>query len=132
MELDIASSLKSWSSLWEPVLTAAQNSVAISRFRSRTLDMYSVLELRLSGKYAGGPRDFLAGSGKGKYSIADIGAWPWIRAWKRTDISDEEMANFPHLLGWIARIASRPAVERGISNFYDSEENPDLVVSTEK
>jgi glutathione S-transferase len=106
--------------------------VAISRFRAKTLEMYGVLELRLSGRYTTGPRDFLAGDGKGKYSIADIGAWPWLRAWKRTQISDEEMASFPHLLGWIARVAARPAVERGISNFYDSEENPELLVSTEK
>jgi glutathione S-transferase len=94
--------------------------------------MYGVLELRLSGKYTGGPREFLAGNGKGKYSIADIGAWPWLRAWKRAGFSDEEMTSFPNLLAWIARIAARPAVERGISNFYDSEENLELVISTEK
>ncbi|KAH8802125.1 glutathione S-transferase [Hyaloscypha sp. PMI_1271] len=113
-------------------LPSEQNPVAISRFRAKTLEMYGVLELRLSGRYTTGPRGFLAGDGKGKYSIADIGAWPWLRAWKRTQISDEEMASFPHLLGWIARVAARPAVGRGTSNFYDSDENPELLVSTEK
>jgi glutathione S-transferase len=94
--------------------------------------MYGVLELRLSGRDTGAPRDFLAGKGKGKYTIADMGAWPWLRAWKRTGISDEEMGMFPHLLDWITRIAERPAVDRAISSFYDSEENLELVVSTEK
>jgi glutathione S-transferase len=42
------------------------------------------------------------------------------------------MASFPHLLGWIARVAERLAVVRGISNFYDSDENPELLVLTEK
>jgi glutathione S-transferase len=94
--------------------------------------MFGVLEFRLSGKYTGAPRDFLAGKGKGKYTIADMGSWPWLRAWKRAGFTDDEMASFPHLLAWIARIAVRPATERAISNFYDSEENPELVVSTEK
>lgn len=94
--------------------------------------MYGVLDGHLSGKHTGTPREFLAGKGKGKYSIADMGAWPWLRAWKRTGITDEEMASFPHLLAWIGRIAARPAAERAISNFYDSEENRELVVSTEK
>lgn len=33
------------------------------------------MEIRLSGKYTGEPREYLAGNGKGKYSVADIGAW---------------------------------------------------------
>lgn len=32
------------------------------------------MEIRLS---EGGGREYLAGSGKGKYSIADVKAWPW-------------------------------------------------------
>jgi glutathione S-transferase len=94
------------------------------------LRIYHVLELRLSGYYTSTPRDFLAGVGKGKYSIADIGTWPWIRAWRFAQFTEQEMAQFPHLMAWIARIAERPAVQRGISEKYDSEENPGLVVST--
>jgi glutathione S-transferase len=45
---------------------------AITRFKNETLRVYGVLEIRLSGKYADGPRDYLAGKGKGKYSVADI------------------------------------------------------------
>jgi glutathione S-transferase len=91
-----------------------------------------VLELRLSGHYTGIPREFLAGEGKGKYSIADIGTWPWVRSWRYAQFTAEEMAQFPFLLEWIARIAARPAVQRGISDVYDSEENPALRVSTRR
>ncbi|THV48170.1 hypothetical protein BGAL_0264g00130 [Botrytis galanthina] len=103
---------------------------AISRFKTETLRIYNVLELRLSGHYTAIPRQYLAGAGKGKYSIADIGTWPWVRSWKYAGFTDEEMASFPYLLQWIARIADRPAVQRGISDFYDSEENSALRVST--
>ncbi|KAH8807351.1 glutathione S-transferase [Xylogone sp. PMI_703] len=82
---------------------------AISRFGKETLRAYNVLEVHLSGHYTAVPREYLAGAGKGKYSIADIGAWPWIRSWKSARFTEEEMAQFPFLLEWIARIAARPA-----------------------
>jgi glutathione S-transferase len=103
---------------------------AISRFRTETLRIYDVLEARLSGRWTGVPREYLAGIGKGKYSIADIGTWPWVRSWRSAQFADEDMAGFPCLLQWIARVAERPAVQRGISSLYDSEENPELRVST--
>ncbi|KAJ8064228.1 hypothetical protein OCU04_006576 [Sclerotinia nivalis] len=102
---------------------------AITRFRNETLRIYKVLEMRLSGHYTGVPRDFLAGKEKGKYSFADIGTWPWVRAWRYAGFAEGEMEEFPCLLGWIDRIAVREAVKRGISDFYDSEENPGLRVS---
>lgn len=94
--------------------------------------MYGVFETRLSGGNTGSPREYLAGNGKGKYSVADIAAWPWINNWRRPGITEEEIAQFPHLLGWIARIAERPAVKRGISEIYDYEKNPELRVATKK
>lgn len=45
---------------------------AINRFKKETLRVYGVLEIHLSGKYTGEPREYLAGFGKGKYSIADM------------------------------------------------------------
>ena len=93
--------------------------VAIDRFHNETLRVYGVLEIQLSGKYTGQPKDYLAGNGKGKYSVADIGTWPWVKGWKFTGFSDEEMSAFPHLLKWIDRIAERPAVKRGIGEKYD-------------
>lgn len=77
-----------------------------------------MLEIRLSGKYTGSPREYLAGSGTGKYSVADIGTWPWVKGYSFAGFSDEEMAAFPHVLKWIARIAERPAVKRGVGDAY--------------
>jgi len=91
---------------------------AITRFHNETLRVYGVLEIHLSGKFTGEPRDYLAGNGKGKYSVADIGTWPWVKAYSFSGFSDEEMKEFPHLLKWIDRIAQRPAVKKGISDKY--------------
>ncbi|KAF2168931.1 hypothetical protein M409DRAFT_65275 [Zasmidium cellare ATCC 36951] len=91
---------------------------AITRFKNETLRVYGVLEIHLSGKYTGEPREYLAGHGKGKYSVADIKTWPWVKGWERTGFTKEEVSAFPHLLKWIDRIAERPAVQRGIGDAY--------------
>ena len=77
-----------------------------------------MLEIQLSGKYTGTPRDYLAGHGKGKYSVADIGTFPWVNGWERTGFTKEEMSAFPHLLKWIERINERPAVKAGTGEKY--------------
>ena len=88
---------------------------AIKRFTNETLRVFGVLEIQLSGKYTGSPKDYLAGKGKGKYSIADMKTWPWVKGWKQSPaFTEENMKEFPHLLKWIDRIAERPAVKRGI------------------
>jgi len=46
---------------------------AIKRYQDETRRLYSVLDTRLTG------RDWLAGPGKGTYSIVDINAWPWVK-----------------------------------------------------
>jgi glutathione S-transferase len=92
---------------------------AITRFRNETLRVYGVLEIRLSGKYTGSPREYLAGKGKGKYSVADIGTWTWVKGWERSGFTKEEMELFPYLLKWIDRIAARPAVQKGIGEKYN-------------
>lgn len=91
---------------------------AIKRFRNETLRVYGVLEIQLSGKYGDGPRDYLAGKGKGKYSVADMKTWPWVKGWERSGFTKEEMEPFPNVLKWIDRIAQRPAVQRGIGDAY--------------
>lgn len=80
--------------------------------------MFGVLELQLSGKYTGQPKEFLAGRGKGKYPVADMGTWPWVKNWRGSGFTDDEMAAFPHLAGWIERISGRPAVQRGVGQKY--------------
>ncbi len=92
--------------------------VAIERFRKETYRVFGVLELHLSGKLTGQPKDFLAGDGKGKYTVADIGTWAWVKNWSFSGYTEEEMKEFPHLLKWIDTIAERPAVQRGIGEKY--------------
>lgn len=92
--------------------------VAIDRFRKETYRVFGVLEIRLSGKYTGEPRDYLAGQGKGKFSVADIGTWPWVKNWSFGGYTEEEMKAFPHLLKWIDRIAERPAVKIATGDKY--------------
>lgn len=91
---------------------------AINRFKNETLRVFGVLEIQLSGKYTGESRDYLAGKGKGKYSVADIKTWPWVKGWDKT-FTQEQMNDFPHLLKWVERIAARPAVQRGIGEAYN-------------
>jgi len=95
---------------------------AINRFRNETLRVFGVLEIQLSGKYTGKPREYLAGNESGKYSVADIKTWPWVKIWKMSGFTDEEMSAFPHLLKWIDRIAERPAVQRGIGEAYNQKQ----------
>jgi len=94
------------------------NPAAFDRFHKESLRVFGVLEIRLSGKYTGEPRDYLAGNGKGKYSIADIGTWPWVKGHGR-NWSTEEMNEFPHVLKWIDRIAAREAVKVGTGSKYN-------------
>jgi len=101
---------------------------AIERFRNETLRVYGVLEIRLSGKYTGEPREYLAGKGKGKYSVADIGTWPWVKGYSFSGFTDEDMKPFPHLLKWIERIAERPAVKTGTGEKYSNDSNDKSVV----
>lgn len=94
-----------------------QSPFAINRFCKETLRVFGVLEIQLSGKY-GQPKEYLAGKDKGKYSVADIGTYAWVKNWPSSGFSEDEMKAFPHLLQWIARIAERPAVQRGIGEKY--------------
>jgi glutathione S-transferase len=79
------------------------------------------LEIRLSGKYTGEPRDYLVGKGKGKYSIADIGTWTWVKNYSLSGYTEEEMKEFPHLVKWVDRIAERSAVKRGVGEKYKNQ-----------
>lgn len=97
----------------------------ISRFQQEGLRIVEVAEIQLSGKYTNEAREYLAGNGKGKYSIADIAAWAYIKELKHTPefgTPEEQQARFPHIIQYIDRIAKRPAIQRGIGEDYDQLE----------
>ncbi|GAB7358273.1 hypothetical protein MBLNU230_g0423t1 [Neophaeotheca triangularis] len=94
---------------------------AIERFKNETLRVYGVLEIQLSGKHTGEAREYLAGTGKGKYSVADMKTWPWVKGWSFSGLSEEDMKPFPHLMQWIDRVGKRSAVQRGIGEAYKQE-----------
>jgi glutathione S-transferase len=57
------------------VADSCLNVVALNRFKNEVLRIYGVLEIHLSGKYTGQVKEYLAGIGAGKYSVADISTW---------------------------------------------------------
>ena len=76
------------------------------RYATEGARLYRVLNERLEG------RDYIAGDGRGMYSIADMACWPWISRfeWQENDLND-----YPNIRDWYLRIAARPAVQRGYS-----------------
>ena len=72
---------------------------AIDRYVKETARLYRVLDTRLAD------RDFIAGD----YSIADMASYPWIVPHER---QGQDLADFPNLAHWFARVAARDAVER--------------------
>ncbi|CZT11422.1 related to URE2-nitrogen catabolite repression regulator [Rhynchosporium graminicola] len=106
---------------WFGKLAPEKDEFAINRFKKETLRIFGVLEIHLSGKYTNEPRQYLAGTGQGKYSIADMGAWPWVSGYDFSgQITEDEMKDFPHLLMWVKRIADRPAVKKGTAKSYQN------------
>jgi glutathione S-transferase len=90
---------------------------AIKRYHDESFRVIDVLEIRLSGKYTGEPREYLAGNGKGKYSIADIGTWAWVKNYKGV-LTEEEIKTIPNVVKWVDRIAEKDATKIGISDKY--------------
>ncbi len=74
---------------------------AINRYQAETRRLYEVLESRLKDN------EYLAGD----YSIADIANWSWVSLHEWAGVSVEGL---PGLQRWLAAIAARPAVQRGI------------------
>lgn len=75
---------------------------AIARYQTEGRRLFAVMDGHLA------THDYLAGD----YSIADIANWCWIRTAKWSGIETEGL---PHLQRWLAAIAERPAVQRGIA-----------------
>ncbi|WP_299640229.1 glutathione S-transferase N-terminal domain-containing protein [uncultured Ruegeria sp.] len=81
-----------------------QSSYAEERYSNEAKRLYGVLNTRLKD------RIFIAGSGRGEYSITDMATWPWVSRfeWQEIDLND-----YPNVKDWYVRIAERPAVQRG-------------------
>jgi len=77
---------------------------AEERYLREAYRLYGVLDRRLEG------RDFIAGPGRGEYTIADIACWPWISRfeWHRLNMHD-----YPNVRDWYVKLAARPAVQKG-------------------
>ncbi|RQQ10810.1 glutathione S-transferase family protein [Burkholderia stagnalis] len=78
------------------------NAEAIERYRNEARRLYGVVNGRLAESA------YLASS---RYSIADIAAFPWLRTSHELDL---DVSEYPHVERWLADIAARPAVQRGL------------------
>ena len=74
----------------------------IDRYQNETRRLYEVLNARLA------EAQYLAG----EYSIADIATYPWVSVHEWAGVSFDGLE---HLQRWMAAIAARPAVQRGMA-----------------
>jgi GST-like protein len=77
---------------------------AEDRYRTEAARLYRVLNERLAR------RDYVAGAGRGDYSVADMAIWPWVARFEWQGI---DLATYPEVCRWYMDIAARPAVQRG-------------------
>ncbi|KAI0055858.1 glutathione S-transferase-like protein [Artomyces pyxidatus] len=80
---------------------------AKNRYVEETKRLYGVMEIRLS---AG--RDYLAGPGRGKLSLADLNVYPWVRIHHFSVC--KTLDEWPNLKAWTERLAARPGVQAGL------------------
>jgi GST-like protein len=83
-----------------------KSAYAEERYSTEALRLYDVLDRRLEG------RDYIAGIGRGMYTIADMACWPWV---SRFEWQEVDLNAFPNVKDWYLRIAARPAVQAGYS-----------------
>ncbi|KAF8634263.1 hypothetical protein AX17_004220 [Amanita inopinata Kibby_2008] len=79
---------------------------AKKRYLDEVKRLYGVLELRLKD------RDYLAGSGRGKYTIADMKTFPWLKFHEVASI--ETLDEWPNVKAWFKRCTEKEASKRGV------------------
>ncbi|MCJ1477182.1 hypothetical protein MMC13_005853 [Lambiella insularis] len=79
----------------------------IDRYQNECKRLYTVLESRLKD----GSREYLVGANGGKYSVADMSTFTWVRWAGWAGIALEQ---FPTLQKWMEKIEARPAVQKGL------------------
>ena len=86
---------------YAPAMTADQRHLAygVRRYTDEASRLYGVLDRRLAD------REYVAGA----YSIADMAIWPWILP----ALQGQDLADFPNLAAWQARVGDRPGVVAG-------------------
>jgi GSH-dependent disulfide-bond oxidoreductase len=89
--------------LWHFVDLEPQIHYSTRRYRNEAARIVKLVEARLA------EAKYLAGEA---YSIADIATWPWLRNVPALDMDTEA---YPSLQRWLAEIATRPAVKRGMA-----------------
>lgn len=87
---------------------------AVQRYTTEAKRLYGVLERRLEG------RSWLAAD---EYSIADIGAFPWICRSRRQGV---DIDDYPRVKAWRERISERPATARGMDALKDAARDTPL------
>lgn len=76
---------------------------AQNRYRREVERLYGILDERL------GDASYLGGA---EYTIADISAWPWIRITDFVLGGEGQLARWPALAAWFAKVDARPAAAR--------------------
>jgi len=76
------------------------------RYVGESERLYGILNTRLEN------RDFVAGQGRGKFSIADISLLGWCSI---AVFSGIDLELFPHVQAWLDRCFERPAVKKGFA-----------------
>jgi GST-like protein len=82
--------------------------LAVDRFRDEAIRLLGVMEKRLAGApYLGGEA----------YSIADMAAYPWVSVGLGLvrGAAGEALPPTPSLDRWLAKLAARPAVQKGMA-----------------
>jgi len=76
---------------------------ARKRYVDEVKRLYTVLEIRLKD------REYLAGPGKGHYTVADVKTWPWVS--RHAIINIQSLDEWPNVKAWVERTAERKANE---------------------
>ncbi|PRQ62985.1 glutathione S-transferase family protein [Vibrio sp. V01_P9A10T6] len=76
---------------------------AIDRYQKEGRRLFEVMDSQLEH------HRYLAGD---EYTIADIATWPWVRIYEWSGINIDGLE---HLQRWLAEIAQRPAVIKGLT-----------------
>ncbi|TFY83794.1 hypothetical protein EWM64_g217 [Hericium alpestre] len=91
---------------WFFILADEDVPYAKNRYLNEARHLYSVLDSRLKD------RDYLAGSGRGKYTLADINVFPWVDRHALVPV-DKTPDEWPNLKAWLERLRARPALQLG-------------------